>query len=53
MLDLATQLFQDRPRPFGVDGFGAHQSKQLALPRRSGGAAYRTFDESPAFDAHL
>ena len=45
MFDAAAQLFQDRHRASDIGLRAADQTEQLALLRRAGAAANRTFDE--------
>ena len=52
MFQPPAQLFEDRSRPRRVRRFGAHQPDQLSLPRRTGRATHRTFDEGCALGAY-
>ena len=47
MLEPPAELVEDRLRARGVGRRGAHQADQLALPRRTGRTAHRTFDAAP------
>ena len=53
MLEAPAELIEDRLAARRIGRLGAHQADQLALPRRTGGAADRAFDERRAFRAHL
>ena len=52
MFEPAAQLLEDRPCARDVGGVTADKSDELALPRRSGRAADRTFDEGGALATH-
>src|ERR1700722_19038867 len=53
MLEPAAELIEDGPGARRIGGLGPHQADKLALARRAGRAADRTFDESGALGAHF
>ena len=53
MFDLAAKLIEDRLGAFGVGRLRTHQSQQLALARRRGRTADRTFHQRCTFGADL
>src|SRR5947208_16404722 len=52
MLKAAAKLIEDRLRQRRIARLRAHETEQLALPRRTSGAADRALDEPPAACAH-